>query len=158
MVGSNGLLIVAGLGLIGGAAYLLTRKEDASAEVAPPAPAPKALGLLIPTIISAPAQIALDTGLTAPEASAVLYALSYESHPENLISFASTLDPSYPLAAARLRERAASLGTRVAGLGEPCCASCRDHSAPCDSLKTPGASPVTMGLPKAFARPSRGHV
>jgi len=48
----------------------------------------------------------LDAGLSPSEVEAVTYALSREGQPENLLGFASTMEPAFPLAASLLRARA----------------------------------------------------
>jgi hypothetical protein len=125
--GGRVLMLVAGLGLLGGAAYLLTRKALAAAPPTVTSP-PRPLGLPLPRRVQA-SPVLLDSGLSQEETHAVLYALSREPSPGNLVAFAETLDPDHPVAAARLRARAVSLGTAVSG--EPCCDACKSGDSPC---------------------------
>ena len=126
--GSHVLIVALGLGLLGGAAYLLTRKV--TAEPSQAASPPKPLGLPLPQAFTqAASSIVLDRGLTREESIAVLYALVHEKTPGNLLAFAAVLEPDHPLAVERLRARAISLGTVVSG--EPCCESCKNGASPC---------------------------
>src|SRR5665213_1032504 len=132
--GNSTMLLLAGLGILGGTVFLLTRKETVPPSTTPPQ-TQTTVKVLSPSAISAAAQVyaspppaavqeasfvpatpppppALDTGLTPQEASAIAYALARETSPQNLVSFAATLTDA-PMAASLLRSRAASLGVSV---------------------------------------------
>lgn len=102
------------LAVAGGFAYVLTRKSEPVTVVtstpAPPATSPVTSPLPpLPSavvILSTP----LDAGLSADERTAVAAALSKETSAANLLGFASTFDPIFPVAASVLRAKAAALG------------------------------------------------
>jgi hypothetical protein len=107
------LLILGGLAAATGAyaIYRSTRKAE-------PSPAqPKTLG---------PAP--LDLRLAPDEREAVRTALAVETDPKQLVAFAESLLPDYPLSANALRARAASLGVVTSG---SCCYSCMQNG-PCE--------------------------
>ncbi len=142
------------LAAAGGAAFLLTRKSDEDAGPAP-APAPSPRPSLPPAVFTKVALPPLDTGLTADERTAIQNALSTELKPENLLGFANSFDPLFPLAAATLRGQAAALqaaasqGAITTGGEEPCCDDCASGDKPPCTPHVTGPT-VTMGLPTMF--------
>lgn len=124
--------LVLALVTAGGAFYLLTRK---------PSPSPSAL----PPPVVTPT---LDVGLSESERLAVHNALSKETNPANLLSFANTFDPLFPLTAAALRARAASLSASpmTGALELPCCDDCASGERPPCTPKVTGAG-LRIGLP-----------
>lgn len=114
MRGSSALMIALGLGAAAGAVYLATRKES-------PKPSPKPLG---------PAP--LDRSLTPEEFEAVRTALAVETDPRQLMAFAESLAPDYPLSVQALRARATALSIQhsITTSGS-CCASCMNQG-PCE--------------------------
>ncbi len=118
----------------GGALYLLTRKPSSS--VSSPALSPP---VVTPT---------LDAGLSVDERLAVQKALSKETKPANLLGFASTFDPLFPLTASALRARAAALSASptTGALEPPCCDDCASGDKPPCTPKVTGPS-LRIGLP-----------
>jgi hypothetical protein len=92
--------LLGGLAALAGGAYLLSR---------PRAPARPVTTTVMSTPESALTPVetrTLDSGLTADEVRAIDYALRYEDDPKRLYAFASTLLPTFPIAASLLRAKA----------------------------------------------------
>lgn len=168
----NEKLVLLGIvGVAGVAVYTLTRKS-----VAPVAPTGTATSALqLPTAVATPVAIPvpgpatpmvvvvstakkplvtlpqLDAGLSQAELLAIQSALTNETISANLTGFASTFEPTFPIAAAVLRAQAVSLqggqnGTMTGAIEKPCCDDCADsHKPPCTPIVT-GKS-VVKGLP-----------
>lgn len=115
--------------------YALTRKSTAAATGSTP---PKAL---LPAPVVTQVSPPLDTGLSSDEKLAVQKALTKEVSASNLLGFASTFDPMFPLATAALQARAHALTAPVtsgAGLsGDACCHGCQTGEGDCDDMKPP---------------------
>ncbi len=139
-----------------GAAFLLTRKSEEEAPPSPallPAPAPE-LPPLPESMALPPLPKAiltrlppLDAGLSGEEVVAIRSAVTHETDPGNLTSFASTFEPMFPIAGSVLRFKANQLQTGVSG--EPCCDDCADGmKPPCTPIVT--GPPIFAGLPKSL--------
>lgn len=104
---SLALLLIAA----GAAAFLLTRKSEEETPV-PSTPAPRAEPLVFSSpVIPQVAQVQpLDPRLTPAESTSITVALSRETNPANLIAFAQSLEPDFPIAASLLRAKASILG------------------------------------------------